>query len=840
MTIYPIESTIGTTCLSSSDCRGGEQCTLGTCQCSVNQISYNGRCLTNNNICTGGEQIYFNGRCLRTVSVNGQCETSSQCLSGSACFNSVCTCPTGTTYSNGACQVQNGICSSTQIYYQNQCYNLASIGQHCVIAAQCIGGSTCTNSVCQCPAGTTLVGQVCQTGSDGSTGTTCPNTQVSVNGMCLQRVSPGQSCQNTLQCLDGAECSANSICLCPTGMYIVSGFCRKFSSDDPCDQSTAVYINGQCLNVRSMGLNCQNTAQCLGGSKCINNICSCPTGTTAVNNYCVQATTYCNTNQVLFNNRCYSMASLGQSCFVTEQCPQGAECGYSAVCSCPYGSQAVNNQCVRNQGSSCTTNEVSINGVCYQYASPNGACTYSQQCLGDSTCINSFCQCSQNTILTLNAYCVSSSLSNGCNQNYVYVNGQCLAYGAPGSQCGYSSQCLGGSTCMNNVCACPNGYTNVMNYCVVSQSTSSCGTNEVYINGQCYQLRTINEYCLYNEQCQYGTTCQNNYCYCPSGYIWQGSYCSYSSTGNCGTNQVYINGMCYSIAYLGQTCQYAQQCQGGSTCLNNYCQCPSGWTQQGSSCVYNNGNTGGSCSTNQVLINGICYFVSSIGQTCQYTQQCLGGSICLNDYCQCSSSQVVRNNMCVSNGGSMCSAGQVYVNGQCLTQVQVNQFCYYNEQCLGNSNCTSNVCSCPSGTALSNNVCISSNANCRSYQVLVNGQCLDTVSIGMQCTDSSQCSTSASCIQTTGPQMTCQCNSGTTYFGSACLVASSYCPYNTVYISNNNCADLVSIGGSCSYTSQCMGFSACTNGICQCPYSYTNTNGVCRSTSSVSLCYTVT
>lgn len=73
-----------------------------------------------------------------------------------------------------------------------------------------------------------------------------------------------------------------------------------------------------------------------------------------------------------------------------------------------------------------------------------------------------------------------------------------------------------------------------------------------------------------------------------------------------------------------------------------------------------------------------------------------------------------------------------------MFQVQIGQFCYYNQQCLGNSNCTSNRCTCPTGTILSNNMCMS-NSNCRSYQVYVNGQCLDTVSIGMQCTDNSQC-----------------------------------------------------------------------------------------------------
>lgn len=90
-------------------------------------------------------------------------------------------------------------------------------------------------------------------------------------------------------------------------------------------------------------------------------------------------------------------------------------------------------------------------------------------------------------------------------------------------------------------------------------------------------------------------------------------------------------------------------------------------------------------------------------------------------------------------------------------------------------------------------------------------------------------SASASCVQTNGgSQRTCQCNSGTAFVGSSCMTSSYNCPYNTVYISDSNCMQLVALGQSCVYTSQCMGFSACTGGRCQCPYSYTNTNGVCR------------
>lgn len=107
---------------------------------------------------------------------------------------------------------------------------------------------------------------------------------------------------------------------------------------------------------------------------------------------------------------------------------------------------------------------------------------------------------------------------------------------------------------------------------------------------------------MYNEQCQGGSMCMNNSCNCPSGGTVQGNRCSINGK-LCEMNQVEIDNRCYNTSQIGQTCQLAQQCLGGSTCLNNICICPSGTQQQGDRCIGND-NT---CSSNQVTINGQCY-----------------------------------------------------------------------------------------------------------------------------------------------------------------------------------------------------------------------------------------
>uniref|UniRef100_A0A914X5N5 EB domain-containing protein n=1 Tax=Plectus sambesii TaxID=2011161 RepID=A0A914X5N5_9BILA len=54
---------------------------------------------------------------------------------------------------------------------------------------------------------------------------------------------------------------------------------------------------------------------------------------------------------------------------------------------------------------------------------------------------------------------------------------------------------------------------------------------------------------------------------------------------SCAPYQVMANGQCYNMATVGMQCQVNQQCQGGSACQTGTCQCPSGYTFNGNSCV---------------------------------------------------------------------------------------------------------------------------------------------------------------------------------------------------------------------------------------------------------------
>uniref|UniRef100_A0A0N5AHW5 EB domain-containing protein n=1 Tax=Syphacia muris TaxID=451379 RepID=A0A0N5AHW5_9BILA len=346
--------------------------------------------------------------------------------------------------------------------------------------------------------------------------------------------------------------------------------------------------------------------------------------------------------------------------------------------------------------------------------------------------------------------------NGNCSANQVYFNGICYDVATIGQRCIIEQQCQGGSSCISNYCQCPTGSR------CTSPGGTVCNANQVNINGFCYNTVYVGYACQYTQQCLGGSTCTNGYCQCANGYTQDGI-------------NLYVNGYCYNYANIGESCQVSQQCQGGSTCNGRYCQCPTG-----NMCLTIDASAR-NCSGNQVLVNGVCYTYAVIGQSCQVTQQCRGNSACSNGICQCPSGTAIYNYVCINNGNGRCSSNQVYVNNQCFNLAQIGEMCYYNDQCLGYSQCTSNYCRCPDNMSVVSGYCesVTSTANCASYQINVNGQCLNQVTIGMECSSTLQC------------------------------------------------IGLVALNQVCTETAQCMGHGSCINQLCQCTNGQSDVNGLC-------------
>ncbi|KAL6727584.1 hypothetical protein Aduo_009449 [Ancylostoma duodenale] len=403
-----------------------------------------------------------------------------------------------------------------------------------------------------------------------------------------------------------------------------------------------------------------------------------------------------------------------------------------------------------------------------------------------------------------------------CELGMVMVNGQCESLASPGMDCMVQEQCIDHSECASNKCRCIQGYQLVNGYCVRNNG-GTCPATQTMINNRCVTYSIVGGPCMANAQCVGGSTCQNSYCTCESGLAEMFGFCIVDTTRpQCKDSEVMVNGKCTPKVPVGFPCQVNQQCLGGAQCNYGTCQCPAGQAIINGVCL---GGSSGGCPSNQVMVNGQCMPLVVIGSRCSFTQQCLGNSVCINNFCQCPSGSSQFNGKCSS---PECRQNQVLVNNQCLAMATVGGQCRYDEQCTGYSQCTNGYCRCPDGAAPTNGMCNTQSTGCKPYQVSVNNQCLDKVSIGQSCSNVAQCILNARCSST------CECQYPTTYNGSACVNGIYYCSPGTVSVSNR-CLPLVQLGQSCQNSAQCMSFGICSSGRCICSTDSTAINGICRS-----------
>ncbi|KHJ86486.1 EB module, partial [Oesophagostomum dentatum] len=177
----------------------------------------------------------------------------------------------------------------------------------------------------------------------------CPNSMVAFVGISGEHqrcsMNGGQACLDGYTCVKGKN---NEEICCAGGKGTIVLAC----------QPAEVSVDGACLPLQHIGTSCQHSSQCLGGSLCADSTCRCPLGMVEDKQRCIAAKKECATNQVLFNDECLPLVSLGRACVHSVQCRGGGECE-DGVCTCPPDTVRKLERCERIKTATSTASSTS-------------------------------------------------------------------------------------------------------------------------------------------------------------------------------------------------------------------------------------------------------------------------------------------------------------------------------------------------------------------------------------------------------------------------------------------------------------------------------------------------
>ncbi|CAD6192838.1 unnamed protein product [Caenorhabditis auriculariae] len=110
----------------------------------------------------------------------------------------------------------------------------------------------------------------------------CAENELMINGVCRVRVKPGGGCQRDDECVGGSSCLEH-VCTCPPHRVDLKGECV----DKDCSKNQ-IRIEGRCEKRAVIGEQCKNSLQCSSNSKCLEGVCDCGKGEAAEGNTCVK------------------------------------------------------------------------------------------------------------------------------------------------------------------------------------------------------------------------------------------------------------------------------------------------------------------------------------------------------------------------------------------------------------------------------------------------------------------------------------------------------------------------------------------------------------------------
>uniref|UniRef100_A0A0N5CHY2 Chitin-binding type-2 domain-containing protein n=1 Tax=Strongyloides papillosus TaxID=174720 RepID=A0A0N5CHY2_STREA len=647
-------------------------------------------------------------------------------------------------YCNGNSSPPSCQCLSTHVNVNGKCEKVIYPGQYgCKSDIQCstsYPGASCHDRQCVCPLNYRAVEQTCVSGYYGGSSI----KKLKKNNLMLKKVVKRQvkiqsisefyktneyknqlimskkyleesSNRDDFVCLPGQfTCAKNngvcyqSICYCFEGYYpdYQKSECLPIVNQFEEPKNVGTYVE--------LGNNCKiHIDRCLGGSFCdpATSICSCPKGSiiSKSNNTCLQPP--------------------GNSCAKGEICTNGSFCDFG-VCLCLPSHHIVNNFCVIKivplngiclSGERCMPGLVCHFGRCtndviekrkdiksFKNNLPKSAisrigekCLVSENCYGNSLCLDGFCKCQQNIEYEVDGSCKRLMKPITCPIGQIENEGSCIEEKGnetpskneifskikkqenfrlpiPGEIC--TDKCGSGAFCNNGICQCPP--TSVVDFfgrCKSILSTSSQSTKHrspSLIHSTTILKTKIHslpgESCLVEEtNCLGYSICKNSICSCPDGKVLQGNVCL---DGGKNFPQIIIRKLEYDDRVFNEgeiECNENDKdydinvreasCPGGMKCYKNKCLCDIGYTLKEGECQLNEAGSlieneecayTVQCVDNLTCLNGFSTdrLISPPGGSCGDDETCTGGSICKNDWCVCPEiNMIVINGLCLTS-----------------------------------------------------------------------------------------------------------------------------------------------------------------------------------------------
>jgi hypothetical protein len=281
------------------------------------------------------------------------------------------------------------------------------------------------------------------------------------------------------------------------------------------------------------------------------------------------------------------------SCATPADCPSGLVCGQDNAChagdcggsvGCPNGYVCTvaggRAQCLSATGAHVDAGSSGWDGSVDASMTP--ACNADSQCAGGAKCVNGQCL-AQDMLCTETTQCIASGEScvDGrctpqCNSNTPCPTGYSCDYrharnvcSINPNVCAASSQCQGGSVCVESHCVAP---------CAGGDADAACPGSQACVNGGCIPNERASFACKNDGQggpladtCSAGSICLHGDCY-PACQIDAGG-CASAMVCKLVTVAQGAFAVCAGAAYLGSDCDptTGRYCDAGP-CIDGYCR----------------------------------------------------------------------------------------------------------------------------------------------------------------------------------------------------------------------------------------------------------------------------